>query len=337
MPATDPNFRRQTAPAACLFCCRKRGESEKNMRVFGKINIIGLDNGYGNIKTANGIFPASVTCCETEPAHAQDVLVYDGKYYVIGAGHREFTLDKVGNQDHYLLTLAGIGQELWCNQLTTAAVHLAVGLPLTWVGDQREQFRAYLSQNRHVDFNWRGIDYHVDLVGVDVYAQGYSAVIPELRKFTGANMLCDIGNGTMNILRTMDRKVDLRQMFTEKYGVQQCVLAIQEALMREHHAELEEQMIHNFLRYGTVGIDEELEKAMKLTASDYAKKVFRKLREHGYDPRIMKLYVVGGGGCLLKNFFPIAPDKIIINSDICATAKGFEYMADVQNVTGGVK
>lgn len=116
------------------------------MRVFGKINIIGLDNGYGNIKTANGIFPASVTCCEAEPAHAQDVLVYDGKYYVIGAGHREFTLDKVGNQDHYLLTLAGIGQELWCNQLTTAAVHLAVGLPLTWVGDQREQFRAYLSQ-----------------------------------------------------------------------------------------------------------------------------------------------------------------------------------------------
>lgn len=48
------------------------------MRVFGKINIIGLDNGYGNIKTANGIFPASVTCCEAEPAHAQDVLVYDG-------------------------------------------------------------------------------------------------------------------------------------------------------------------------------------------------------------------------------------------------------------------
>ena len=39
-------------------------------------------------------------------------------------------------------------------------------------------------------------------------------------------MLCDIGNGTMNILRTMDSKVDLRQMFMEKYGVQQCVLAI---------------------------------------------------------------------------------------------------------------
>ena len=96
-------------------------------------------------------------------------------------------------------------------------------------------------------------------------------------------------------------------------------------------------MIHNFLRYGTVGIDEELEKAMKFTAGDYAKKVFRKLREHGYDSRIMKLYVVGGGGCLLKNFLPIDTCRIVINSDICATAKGYEYMAEVQRVTGGAK
>ena len=102
MQHTDPNFHRQTAPAACLFCCRKCGESEKYMRVFGKINIIGLDNGYGNIKTANGIFPASVTCCEAEPAHAQDVLVYDGKYYVIGAGHREFTLDAYTAEQNHL-------------------------------------------------------------------------------------------------------------------------------------------------------------------------------------------------------------------------------------------
>ena len=51
----------------------------------------------------------------------------------------------------------------------------------------------------------------------------------------------------------------------------------------------------------------------------------------------MKLYVVGGGGCLLKNFFPIDPSKIVINGDICATAKGYEYMAEVKKVTEGVK
>ena len=72
--------------------------------------IIGIDNGYGNLKTASGIFPASVLTLNHEPAYAQDLLIYDGKYHVIGSGHREFTPDKVSNPDHYILTLAGIGQ-----------------------------------------------------------------------------------------------------------------------------------------------------------------------------------------------------------------------------------
>ena len=298
------------------------------MRVFGKINIIGLDNGYGNIKTANGIFPASVTCCEAEPAHAQDVLVYDGKYYVIGAGHREFTLDKVGNQDHYLLTLAGIGQELWCNQLTTAAVHLAVGLPLTWVGDQREQFRAYLSQNRHVDFNWRGIDYHVDLVGVDVYAQGYSAVIPELRKFTGANMLCDIGNGTMIVMAINDRKPVLEQCFTEKYGTYQCVLKAREALTRLCGRTVPDVTIEQVMREGTADVAPEYVQVIREAAADYAAEIMRKLREHEYDPKTMRLWIVGGGGCLIRNFGQYDPNRVTIIGDIHASAKGYEYLAE---------
>lgn len=298
------------------------------MRVFGKINIIGLDNGYGNIKTTNGIFPASVTCCEAEPAHAQDVLVYDGKYYVIGAGHREFTLDKVGNQDHYLLTLAGIGQELWCNQLTTAAVHLAVGLPLTWVGDQREQFRAYLSQNRHVDFNWRGINYHVDLVGVDVYAQGYSAVIPELRKFTGANMLCDIGNGTMIVMAINDRKPVMSQCFTEKYGTYQCVLKAREALTRLCGRTVPDVTIEQVMREGTADVAPEYVQVIREAAADYAAEIMRKLREHEYDPKTMRLWIVGGGGCLIRNFGQYDPNRVTIIGDIHASAKGYEYLAE---------
>ena len=301
------------------------------------IYIIGVDHGYGNIKTANSCFPTGVESSDTEPTFKNDMLIYQGRYYQIGVGHKEYAAEKVMDEDYYILTLAAIARELSKEQITQANVFLAAGLPLSWVVKQRKAFQAYLLQNREVEFSFRRKDYHIRIVGAAVYPQGFATIAPIVNHFAGSNMLCDIGNGTMNILRTMDSKVDLCQMFTEKYGVQQCVLAIQEALMREHHAELEEQMIHNFLRYGTVGIDEVLEKSMKLTASDYAKKVFRKLREHGYDPRIMNLYVVGGGGCLLKNFFPIDPGRIVINNDICATAKGYEYMADVQNVTGGVK
>ena len=223
------------------------------------IYIIGVDHGYGNIKTANCCFPTGVESSDTEPTFKNDLLIYQGRYYQIGVGHKEYAAEKVMDEDYYILTLAAIDQELSREQITQANVFLAAGLPLSWVAKQRKAFQAYLLQNREVEFSFRRKDYRIRIVGAAVYPQGFAAIAPIVNSVTGSNMLCDIGNGTMNILRTMDSKVDLRQMFTEKYGVQQCVLAIQEALMREHHAELEEQMIHNFLRYGTVGIDEELE------------------------------------------------------------------------------
>ena len=61
------------------------------MKQLKNMQIIGIDHGYGNLKTASGIFPASVLTFDHEPACAQDLLIYDGKYHVIGSGHREFT------------------------------------------------------------------------------------------------------------------------------------------------------------------------------------------------------------------------------------------------------
>ena len=80
------------------------------MKQLKNMQITGIDHGYGNLKTASGIFPASVLTLNHEPAYAQDLLIYDGKYHVIGSGHREFTPDKVSDPDHYILTLACIGQ-----------------------------------------------------------------------------------------------------------------------------------------------------------------------------------------------------------------------------------
>lgn len=55
--------------------------------------------------------------------------------------------------------------------------------------------------------------------------------------------------------------------------------------------------------------------------------IFRRLREHGYDPELMRLYVVGGGGCLIKHFAEVDPARVVVIGDIHASAKGFEYMA----------
>ena len=69
---------------------------------------------------------------------------------------------------------------------------------------------------------------------------------------------------------------------------------------------------------------------MRATAESYVLDIFRRLREHGYDENTMMLYVTGGGGCLIKNFYNVNPDRMKFIDDICAAAKGYEYLAEIQ-------
>ena len=110
------------------------------------IYIIGVDHGYGNIKTANSCFPTGVESSDTEPTFKNDLLIYQGRYYQIGVGHKEYVAEKVMDEDYYILTLAAIARELSREQITQANVFLAAGLPLSWVAKQRKAFQTYLLQ-----------------------------------------------------------------------------------------------------------------------------------------------------------------------------------------------
>ena len=179
------------------------------MSIFNNNNhpiIIGIDHGYGNIKTANCCFKTGVASFDKEPTFKSNLLIYEGRYYLIGEEHKEFTADKMADSDYYILTLAAIGRELNIRKQTSARVHLAAGLPLTWVSEQKDAFKKYLLQKGSVDFTFRGVEYHVDFTGADIFPQGFAAVSDHLRDFRGVNMLADIGNGTMNVMYINDRR-----------------------------------------------------------------------------------------------------------------------------------
>ena len=55
--------------------------------------------------------------------------------------------------------------------------------------------------------------------------------------------------------------------------------------------------------------------------------LFATLRKYEYNPDLMRLYVVGGGGCLIRNFGTYDKSRVTIIDDICATAKGYESLA----------
>ena len=73
---------------------------------------------------------------------------------------------------------------------------------------------------------------------------------------------------------------------------------------------------------------------MELTPMNHQEFVSLCAREGGYDESTMTLYITGGGGCLVKNFYRFNTNRVIFVDGICAAAKGYEFMAELQMQEG---
>ena len=306
------------------------------MRKYNNFYIIGVDASYGNMKTARTIYPTGLVAMDTKPFFDGDILEYNGTWHRIGEGHKAYNPDKTADEDFYILTLASIAAELSTEQITEANVHLALGLPTTWTGRQREDYRRYMMRNPDFRFTFNDVLYSIHLTDCIVFPQGYAALVPlmdsdkrfnEFRQFTGTVMMADIGNGTMNIMRLVNGKPNDQHCWTEVLGVNQCVLTARKQMMDKYGIDMPESVIEQFLRTGTANLARELLDNLTDTVRGYVTGLFDALRVHGYDARLMKLFVMGGGGCLLKNFGKYDPGAVVFVDDLHASAKGYEYMA----------
>lgn len=306
------------------------------MRKHNNFYIIGVDAGYGNMKTARTIYPTGLVAMDTKPFFDGDILEYNGTWHRIGEGHKAYNPDKTADEDFYILTLASIAAELSTEQITEANVHLALGLPTTWTGRQREDYRSYMMRNPDVQFVFNDILYRIHLTDCIVFPQGYAALVPlmdsdkrynDFRQFAGTVMMADIGNGTMNIMRLVNGKPNDQHCWTEVLGVNQCVLTARKQMMDKYGIDMPESVIEQFLRTGTANLARELLDNLTDIVRGYVTGLFDALRVHGYDARLMKLFVMGGGGCLVKNFGKYDPGAVVFVDDLHASAKGYEYMA----------
>ena len=225
------------------------------MKQFNDITIIGIDQGYGNMKTANTIFPTAITAYDTAPMFKGDVLEYGGKFYRVGEGHKGFVADKSTDGDFYLLTLAAIAKELEQYRLFTASLCLSVGLPLSWVGSQRESFRAVSDAERNDTFPLQWESVSASHRGLQGDPQGYAAIVQQLADFEGEHLLADIGNGTMNLLYLTDSQPQESRCWTEKIGVNQCMIRAKEAVLRRFGSKISDSTVEQILRTGTAKID----------------------------------------------------------------------------------
>lgn len=306
----------------------------QGFNINGKL-VIGIDHGYGNMKTRNFTFKSGVKAYEYMPPVVENELEYDGKFYVIGEEHKTFIANKDVDDDYYILTLAAIANELRIIERTSADVILAVGLPLNWMSNQKESFKNYLMRKTNVEYTYRGVKYQIHICNVAVYPQGFAGIAANMKQYSGVNILADIGNGTMNTLRIVNGNAISDKMYTDQLGVHQCVKKIKNELQAKFGKLPDDTLIEEFLRYGVTDLPESMLEVMRDVAEKYVEGIFDKLKEYDYDPDLVKLHVIGGGGCLIQHFGKYNSDRVEIIEDIRATAKGYESI--YMSMNGGMK
>lgn len=165
------------------------------------------------------------------------------------------------------------------------------------------------------------------LCGVEVFPQGFAAIV-NLGAMPGMNMLADIGNGTMNVMQIIDNKPLEKSLVTDKFGVGICMKEIRKELSKESGEDIPEMLLEPLLRNGTQGRTDDTAMKAERIARQYAGNIRKRLADYGYKEGMVHLYVIGGGGCLLRNYSDLADrGEVTFIADICANAKGYEYLA----------
>ena len=290
------------------------------------IRYIGIDHGYGSIKTANTITPNGIIVSDKKPTFRSDYICLNEKYYTFTDSVKSFISDKTADDDYYAATLLGIAKELRLKNICEADVYLAAGLPLTWINAQSGKFTKYLMRSNDVNFSFNGKDYSVHFVGCKIYPQGYAAVIDRLHGMTGTNLVADIGNATINIMYINNKKAVPTKLYTEKMGVTQCIIAAENAVMNNFGVKADRMTIENVIRYGNENISQKYLDCINAAVSEYACKILDVLKKYEYDPEMMKLYVCGGGQNILRNYLGEKLSNTEYITDIKANAKGYELL-----------
>jgi plasmid segregation protein ParM len=140
-------------------------------------------------------------------------------------------------------------------------------------------------------------------------------------------MVADIGNGTINVMYMNDKSPVSSRCYTEKMGVEQCVIAAQNDVIDKYGVLIDRTVIETFLRTGNANVTSKYFMSLQDSAIRYADKIMAVLNKYEYNPELMKLYVCGGGVSIIKHFYEIEDQNVVYIDDICAGAKGYEHIA----------
>ncbi len=294
-----------------------------------KIEVIGVDHGWMNMKTVSEIFTSGVKET-TEPAICENTLEYRGKFYKVGGDRLEVNENKVADDNYYLLTLAAIAKELKNRKKQKADIILAVGIPLTKFAKEKRDFISYLSKNKQILFRYEKVLYNINLVKVVVFPQCYAAVADSLPESSKKHLVVDVGSWTIDIMPIVNCMPDESICDTQDEGLIRCINRINDKCVRSLNGKLDESEIIEVMRTGKN--DDLPSEYLELVLSEieaFAEGIYQRLISAGYNINTTPITFVGGGATVMRLFGKRKQNNIKYLEDIHANAKGFEFLANV--------
>lgn len=293
------------------------------------IEVIGIDHGWSNMKTAEQVFTTGVKKISTEPAFYDDVVEWRGAYYKVGGKRLEVQDTKVENDNFYLLTLAGIAKEMKKRGLREGCILMAVGLPLTRFGAEKQDFIRYLARDRRVVFRFEKEKYQICIARVSVFPQCYAAVAESIRKLPERAVVVDIGSWTIDIMPLNRYYPNEPECITIPQGLIRCMRQINEECVRRVGQELDESILQEIMAGGKGKLPGQYGEIVEGCLKNFAEKVFLMLREHGHNLDVTPVIFAGGGAAVMKRFGSREGAYIQYIEDVRANARGYEYLGRI--------
>lgn len=298
------------------------------IRLDNKTYIIGFDDGYQLGKTANFIFDNGVHMIgSVEPTLKENSLFYDGEFFKVGEGRAAITDDKISDDTARLRTMVGMAMELRKAGLCKAEVVLAVGLPFSNYGRDKLKLIDYYNQQNVLEFSYEGEDYSVTVEKVIVCPQCYSAVASRLGNMKGDYLIVDIGSKTTDVVYVRNGlPIESRSITIEKAMVK-WMKEIQHELKIQTGKEIPEHEIMKVILKEGSNLPAVYVELIESMLREKIHSLELELAERGYSLDYINLIYVGGGALIAKNYAGKYRSHTAYDCDLCANAKGYEFLA----------
>ena len=295
------------------------------------IEIIGIDHGFKNMKTAHHVFPTALTKLAAKPDDLSGVIEYNNQYYSLHGAPlvSENNYDKIQTLDFYILTLAAIAKELKSRGgKQSQAVRIAAGLPQKWYLSQKQDFKKYLSKESIARFEFEGEKYKVEITNVNVFAQGHAAAISKVSEYKGKYfVIVDIGGGTVDIIPVLNGKPVESDCKIDLHGCNWLVNDVREAVESRLMKSVPESVIQDYILTHTKKSVAEtpFEKIVQEELKKYCELIFTRLLEFKIDPELIPILFLGGGAEIIHRYGTYGKNVDFV-LDVAANAKGFELI-----------